>query len=63
MRTMLEQMVQLADRGPVALAHNDFVRGLARTGRPLGYRTTVVDARETFATPARFPSAHEVVVD
>ncbi|WP_433711479.1 XdhC family protein [Nocardia sp. CA-084685] len=42
---------------------NDFVRALARTGRQLGYRVTVVDARETFATPARFPSAHEVVVD
>jgi len=42
---------------------NDFVRALARTGRQLGYRITVVDARETFATPTRFPSAHEVVVD
>ncbi|MFF3222672.1 XdhC family protein [Nocardia suismassiliense] len=42
---------------------NDFVRALSRTGRQLGYRVTVVDARETFATPARFPSAHEVVVD
>ncbi|MGQ4601008.1 XdhC family protein [Nocardia sp. R6R-6] len=42
---------------------NDFVRALSRTGRQLGYRVTVVDARETFATTARFPSAHEVVVD
>lgn len=42
---------------------NDFVRALSRTGRQLGYRVTVVDARETFATAARFPSAHEVVVD
>ncbi|MEV0295261.1 XdhC family protein [Nocardia sp. NPDC050710] len=42
---------------------NDFVRALSRTGRQLGYRVTVVDARETFTTPARFPSAHEVVVD
>lgn len=42
---------------------NDFVRALSRTARQLGYRVTVVDARETFATPARFPSAHEVVVD
>ncbi|WP_228540079.1 XdhC/CoxI family protein [Nocardia sp. XZ_19_385] len=42
---------------------NDFVRALSRTGRQLGYRVTVVDARETFATPARFPAAHEVVVD
>ncbi|WP_225725070.1 MULTISPECIES: XdhC family protein [unclassified Nocardia] len=42
---------------------NDFVRALSRTGRQLGYRVTVVDARETFATATRFPSAHEVVVD
>ncbi|MFQ6392041.1 XdhC family protein [Nocardia sp. KC 131] len=42
---------------------NDFVRALARTGRQLGYRVTVVDARETFATTARFPAAHEVIVD
>ncbi|MFI6170017.1 XdhC family protein [Nocardia sp. NPDC051052] len=42
---------------------NDFVRALSRTGRQLGYRVTVVDARETFATPARLPAAHEVVVD
>ncbi|WP_167465056.1 XdhC family protein [Nocardia brasiliensis] len=42
---------------------NDFVRALSRTGRQLGYRVTVVDARETFATAARFPAAHEVVVD
>ncbi|MGW4325711.1 XdhC family protein [Nocardia sp. NPDC004573] len=41
---------------------NDFVRALSRTGRSLGYRVTVVDARETFATAARFPAAHEVVV-
>ncbi|WP_054816395.1 XdhC family protein [Nocardia arizonensis] len=42
---------------------DDFVRALSRTGRQLGYRVTVVDARETFATAARFPAAHEVIVD
>ncbi|MBL1078753.1 XdhC family protein [Nocardia sp. 2] len=42
---------------------NDFVRALSRLGRQLGYRVTVVDARETFATAARFPAAHDVVVD
>jgi len=36
---------------------------LARQGSGLGYRVTVCDARATFATPARFPDAHEVVVD
>jgi xanthine dehydrogenase accessory factor len=29
----------------------------------LGYRVTVCDAREVFATPARFPMADELVVD
>ncbi len=42
---------------------NDFVRALSRLGAQLGYRVTVVDARETFATALRFPAAHEVVVD
>ncbi|GAB4584669.1 XdhC family protein [Nocardia sp. IFM 10818] len=42
---------------------NDFVRALSRLGGQLGYRVTVVDARETFATAARFPAADEVVVD
>ncbi len=42
---------------------NDFVRALSRLGAQLGYRVTVVDARETFATAARFPAAHEVVVE
>ncbi|ORA55239.1 XdhC family protein [Mycobacteroides franklinii] len=42
---------------------NAFVRALSRTGSQLGYRVTVVDAREVFATPAQFPHAQEVVVD
>ncbi|SHY15348.1 xanthine dehydrogenase [Mycobacteroides abscessus subsp. abscessus] len=42
---------------------NAFVRALSRTGSQLGYRVTVVDAREVFATPAHFPYADEVVVD
>ncbi|MGW4248932.1 XdhC family protein [Nocardia sp. NPDC004722] len=42
---------------------NDFVRALSRLGAQLGYRVTVVDARETFATPTRFPAAQQVVVD
>ncbi|MDO2970539.1 XdhC family protein [Mycobacteroides abscessus] len=42
---------------------NAFVRALSRTGGQLGYRVTVVDAREVFATPAHFPYADEVVVD
>ncbi|MFE6858764.1 XdhC family protein [Nocardia sp. NPDC057668] len=42
---------------------NDFVRALSRLGSQLGYRVTVVDARETFTTAARFPAAAEVVVD
>ncbi|MDA8038581.1 MAG: XdhC/CoxI family protein [Actinomycetota bacterium] len=41
----------------------DFTAALAAVGRLLGFRVTVCDARPVFATAARFPSAHEVVVD
>ncbi|MFE3543700.1 XdhC family protein [Nocardia sp. NPDC059177] len=42
---------------------NDYTRALAAAAAQLGYHVTVVDARETFTTRARFPAAHEVVVD
>ncbi len=41
----------------------DFTAALARTGKLLGYRVTVCDAREVFATRQRFPMADELVVD
>jgi xanthine dehydrogenase accessory factor len=41
----------------------DFTGALARIGKVLGYRVTVCDAREVFATKARFPFADDVVVD
>lgn len=41
----------------------DFTAALTRVARTLGYRVTVCDAREVFATAVRFPAAHEVVVD
>ncbi|WFE25410.1 XdhC family protein [Solwaraspora sp. WMMD791] len=41
----------------------DHAAALAQVGAFLGYRVTVCDARATFATPARFPYADEVVVD
>ena len=41
----------------------DFTAALVDAGRLLGYRVTVCDAREVFATPTRFPTADEVVVD
>ncbi len=41
----------------------DFTAALARVAKLLGYRVTVCDAREVFATPRRFPMADEVVVD
>jgi xanthine dehydrogenase accessory factor len=41
----------------------DFTAALARVAKVLGYRVTVCDAREVFATPKRFPMADEVVVD
>jgi xanthine dehydrogenase accessory factor len=41
----------------------DFTAALARTAKILGYHVTVCDARPTFATPRRFPSADQVIVD
>lgn len=41
----------------------DFTAALVRVAQALGYRVTVCDARESFATRARFPTAEEVVVD
>jgi xanthine dehydrogenase accessory factor len=41
----------------------DFTAALARAAKLLGYHVTVCDAREVFATRARFPMADEVVCD
>jgi xanthine dehydrogenase accessory factor len=41
----------------------DYAAAVARIGKFLGYRVTVCDAREVFATPQRFPDADEVVVE
>jgi xanthine dehydrogenase accessory factor len=41
----------------------DFAAAIAQQGSFLGYRVTVCDARPVFATPARFPTADEVVVE
>ena len=41
----------------------DFTAALVRVAKVLGYRVTVCDAREVFATKKRFPFADEVVVD
>ena len=40
----------------------DFSRAMARIGKYLGYRVTVIDARPVFATKQRIPDADEVVV-
>jgi xanthine dehydrogenase accessory factor len=40
----------------------DFTAALAKVATVLGYRVTVIDAREVFATRRRFPMADEVVV-
>jgi xanthine dehydrogenase accessory factor len=40
----------------------DFTASLVRVAKVLGYRVTVCDAREVFATKARFPFADDVVV-
>jgi xanthine dehydrogenase accessory factor len=41
----------------------DFTAALVRVAKVLGYRVTVCDAREVFATTQRFPLADEVIVD
>ena len=40
----------------------DFTAALARVAKVLGYRVTVCDAREVFATRRRFPMADDVKV-
>ena len=40
----------------------DFTAALAKVAKMLGYRVTVCDAREVFATTRRFPMADEVLV-
>jgi xanthine dehydrogenase accessory factor len=40
----------------------DFTAALARVAKVLGYRVTVCDAREVFATRRRFPMADDVLV-
>jgi xanthine dehydrogenase accessory factor len=40
----------------------DFAAAVARIGKLLGYRVTVCDPREKFATKTRFPDADEVIV-
>ncbi len=40
----------------------DFSRAMARIGKYLGYRVTVIDARPIFATKARIPDADAIVV-
>jgi xanthine dehydrogenase accessory factor len=37
-------------------------QALVTLARPLGYRITVVDARQTLATPERFPDVDELIV-
>ncbi|GLY13519.1 XdhC family protein [Kineosporia rhizophila] len=41
----------------------DFAAALSQVASVLGFRVTLCDAREMFATRARFPHADEVVVD
>jgi xanthine dehydrogenase accessory factor len=41
----------------------DFAAAITQIGKFLGYRVTVCDARQPFATRARFPEADEVVVE
>lgn len=40
----------------------DFAAAVAKAGALVGFHVTVCDARRVFATRARFPAAHEVIV-
>ncbi|MFG2877172.1 XdhC family protein [Streptomyces sp. NPDC048337] len=61
----LTLLVESAAEPPRLIVYGaiDFAAALTRIGAFLGHRVTVCDARPVFATPARFPDAHEVVVD
>ena len=41
----------------------DFTGALVKVAKVLGYRVTVCDAREVFATKKRFPQADEVIAE
>ncbi|MGH8890508.1 MAG: XdhC family protein [Acidothermaceae bacterium] len=47
----------------IVFGATDFARALIAAGTLLGYRTTLCDAREVFATRIRFPEADDVIVD
>lgn len=47
----------------IVFGATDFAAAAASVGRFLGYRVTICDARAAFATPARLPAAHEIVVE
>ncbi len=46
----------------VAVGAGDIAEALCALARPLGWHTTVVDARPGLATPERVPSADEIIV-
>ncbi|WP_419842831.1 XdhC family protein [Candidatus Poriferisodalis sp.] len=64
-QTDLSVFVECHARRPhmVIFGAVDFTRALASQAKLLGYRVTVCDAREVFATRRRFPMADDVVVD
>ncbi|MGW4094502.1 XdhC family protein [Nocardia sp. NPDC004750] len=47
----------------IIIGSTDFALETALLGMRMGYRVTVCDARQTFATPARFPGVDEVVCE
>lgn len=51
-----------APRRLVVFGAVEIARPLVRLAHELGYRVVVVDAREAFATAARFPEADELIV-
>lgn len=61
----LEVLVEVFAPAPrwIVFGAVDVAAALTRVAAFLGFEVTVCDARPAFATAARFPDAHEVVVD
>lgn len=47
----------------IVFGATDFAGALVAAGKLLGYRTTLCDAREVFATSTRFPEVDELIVE
>jgi xanthine dehydrogenase accessory factor len=65
--SLAEDEIFVQEFGPpprlIVVGAVDTAEALCATARLIGWRTVVVDARATFATPERLPSADEIVLE